>query len=76
MDVLKPEISPVACTCGECFKPDAEGYPRVFDCPTCNRVVPWCFGATDAYEDICDDCWSIADRMHTASGNSLDGWVA
>jgi hypothetical protein len=46
----------VACTCGECFDPEAEKYPQTFTCEMCNRDVPWCFGQDDDYFECCDDC--------------------
>lgn len=27
-----------------------------FICPECKREVGWCMGATDEWEDLCDDC--------------------
>jgi hypothetical protein len=32
--------------------------PR-YACLSCNRAVPWCFGAADAYPEHCDDCWNV-----------------
>jgi hypothetical protein len=41
----------VPCTCGEC-DPENQSY----QCATCKRIVPWCFGMADKYFDDCDDC--------------------
>ena len=40
----------VKCQCGEC------GEDKFFSCELCNREVPYCFGAADEFEDLCDDC--------------------
>lgn len=41
----------VKCFCGEC-----ESENNYYECKSCNRVVPWCFGASDKYWEYCDDC--------------------
>lgn len=40
----------VVCQCKECT--DEE----VFTCECCSREVPYCFGAADEFDDLCDDC--------------------
>lgn len=44
------------CDCGECDDPELEGYPRRFECSSCHRSVPWCYGASDDYPELCDAC--------------------
>jgi hypothetical protein len=51
-------LSPPSCFCGECFVPFVEFFPRVFECPQCDRSIPWCRGCGDDYPDLCDECWS------------------
>jgi len=43
-------IAEVDCQCNECGKDD------FFNCALCKREVPYCFGASDEFEDLCDDC--------------------
>jgi hypothetical protein len=40
----------VLCQCNEC------GEEEFFACECCDREVPYCFGASDAFDDLCDDC--------------------
>ena len=40
----------VLCQCKRC------GYEEVFTCECCDREVPYCFGASDEFDDLCDDC--------------------
>lgn len=54
------------CQCGECNNdPDVEEtlaslpeYRMYFECRTCHREVPYCYGAADSMPDSCDACWS------------------
>lgn len=39
-----------------------------FQCEVCDRLMPYCMGASDDYESICDDCWAIADQLETVVG--------
>lgn len=41
------------CSCGEC------GASSVYECGGCLKLAPWCFGAADEFEDLCDDCWAV-----------------
>lgn len=52
---------------------------RRHTCPRCLRFVPYCFGAADGLEEVCDDCfgqlhgtpaahvWATAAREPTAA---------
>ena len=40
----------VLCQCKRCAEKE------VFTCELCRREVPYCFGASDEFEDLCDDC--------------------
>jgi hypothetical protein len=40
----------VKCQCKSCDKQD------FFKCSLCERDVPYCFGVSDEFEDLCDDC--------------------
>lgn len=40
----------VKCQCNEC------NFDEFFTCQLCEREVPYCFGASDEFEDLCDDC--------------------
>jgi len=38
---------------------------ETFQCEVCERMMPFCRGAGDDYESICDECWAIADQLET-----------
>lgn len=40
----------IKCICGNCTEDE------VFECEECKRLVPWCKGCSDDYEELCDDC--------------------
>jgi len=40
----------VKCQCNDC----EEG--EFFTCELCSRQVPYCFGSSDEFETLCDDC--------------------
>lgn len=46
-----PRGSVACCSPGSCF---CNG--RRYTCKRCKRFVPECFGADDAYPEVCDDC--------------------
>ena len=50
----KISLSPVpACQCDECYgDPDL-----IYTCKTCDRSVPYCYGADDDMYESCDACW-------------------
>lgn len=55
-------LSPVPhCQCGRCGLPEElqnlDDGDRLYECATCKRSVPFCYGAADAMLDSCDDCW-------------------
>lgn len=39
---------------------------NTFECAKCGRLMPWCMGAGDAFEDWCDDC--VATYTRTEGG--------
>ena len=41
---------------------------QIFQCAQCNRLVPWCMGASDKYEDICDRCVAIQHQQNLIAG--------
>jgi hypothetical protein len=55
-------LTPVPdCQCGLCGLPeelqDLDDGDRMYECATCKRLVPWCYGAADKMPDSCDCCW-------------------
>ena len=59
----QPSYPPKGCrgrpNCGACRR---AGF--TFHCPTCRRMVAYCFGASDSPD--CDDCWLPA-IIHAAA---------
>lgn len=46
-----------------------------FECATCKRFQPWCKGASDDQEDVCDDCWvdtSLAPMPEASQDNYVE----
>jgi hypothetical protein len=46
---------------------------QFYQCQTCGYLQPWCKGALNTYEEICDDCWAIAEQMHDAASIPIEG---
>lgn len=46
----------VQCQCKECDQ------DQFFKCEMCDREVPYCFGASDEFDELCDDC--AVRQMH------------
>jgi hypothetical protein len=36
---------------------------QIFECDRCKRLMPWCMGSSDAFEEICDNCWGDLSRV-------------
>jgi hypothetical protein len=36
---------------------------QVFECDRCHRLLPWCRGASDDFDEICDRCWGDLSRV-------------
>jgi hypothetical protein len=34
-----------------------------FECHCCGRLMPWCYGGSDEYEEICDTCCRQQNRF-------------
>jgi hypothetical protein len=67
-------LKPMNCWC----KPE-QAYSCVpgqtFLCDVCGKEQPYCRGADDAYFDICDYCYSVANAAHEAANHSLENWA-
>jgi hypothetical protein len=54
-------LSPIpACQCGRCGLPEYlqdEDGDRLYECATCKRMVPFCYGEFQKMPDSCDDCF-------------------
>lgn len=33
---------------------------KVYRCPGCDQLRPWCDGAADDLPELCDRCWGLA----------------
>lgn len=57
-----------ACTCrgAICRNDLGKQVVRLYLCPGCTRLVPWCFGAADDRPELCDDCWCEAHSKEAA----------
>ena len=45
---------------------------QYYECQSCGYLQPWCKGAADDYPEICDDCLSLAEQMHGATGIPME----
>jgi hypothetical protein len=66
----------VDCHCGDCDHPGYTRLYRYFMCPTCKRLMPWCWGAANGRPDDCDDCWLLFDRGGPDNVFNGDSWEA
>ncbi len=71
-------VDPRLCLCGGCGHGETstlipEDGEHVYECPGCERLVPWCFGAADRHPELCDDCWGEADEGLASSREGAGG---